>query len=511
MANLLIVDDELGMRQFLTHLLQREGHVVRVAENGHDALAQLQQQAPDLIISDIRMPDMSGVDLLRAAKELLPEVEMIMMTAFANVDTAREAFLLGAYDFVQKPFDNDLLKETVTRALEKISLVKEKEALLEENKALIQGQRTRGKLGNIIGRSKRMNDLFQMVETVSQVQSTVLVTGESGTGKELVARAIHDLSPRAEKPFVSVNCGAFTETLLESELFGYVKGSFTGASANRKGLFEAANSGTIFLDEIGEMSPAMQVKLLRVLQERKVRPVGATEETMVDTRVIAATNRDLASMVSAGTFREDLYYRISVIPMELPPLRERGSDIAELAEHFIAKYCKQAGRSIALGSPSLRLLEAYSWPGNVRELEHTIERAVALERTDTIQPERLPEQITNYSPIRISSDLQLPDEGINLTAHLDQLEKTYVLEALKRTDGNQTNAADLLKMSVRSLRHLLDKHGIRGLTAQMRDERRMSDTVPRLRSSDPYPRRRSDDLDESTESSGQAASAGEGN
>ena len=287
MANLLIVDDELGMRQFLTHLFQREGHVVRVAENGRDALEQLRQQAPDLIISDIRMPDMSGVDLLREARALLPQVEVVMMTAFANVDTAREAFLLGAYDFVQKPFDNDLLKETVARALKKISLLKEKEALLEENKALIQGQRTRGSLGNIIGRSDRMLALYQMIETVALVQSTVLVTGESGTGKELVARAIHDLSPRAEKPFVSVNCGAFTETLLESELFGYVKGSFTGANANRKGLFEAANSGTIFLDEIGEMSPAMQVKLLRVLQERKVRPVGATEETIVDTRVCA--------------------------------------------------------------------------------------------------------------------------------------------------------------------------------------------------------------------------------
>src|ERR1043165_8156697 len=297
MANLLIVDDELGMRQFLTHLFQREGHFVRVAENGRVALEQLEQLPPDLIISDIRMPDMSGVELLRAARELLPDVEVIMMTAFANVDTAPEAFLLRAYDFVQKPFDNDLLKETVTRALDKISLIKEKEALLEENKALIQGQRTRGKLGNIIGRSQRMQALYQLVETVAQVQSTVLVTGESGTGKELVARAIHDLSPRAEKPFVSVNCGAFTETLLESELFGYVKGSFTGANANRKGLFEAANSGTIFLDEIGEMSPAMQVKLLRALQEGEIRAVGSNESHKVDVRIIAATHRDLEKMV----------------------------------------------------------------------------------------------------------------------------------------------------------------------------------------------------------------------
>jgi two-component system response regulator PilR (NtrC family) len=504
MANLLIVDDELGMRQFLTHLLQREGHKVRVAENGRVAMELLRQESAELILSDIRMPDMSGIELLRASRAFLPEVEVIMMTAFANVDTAREAFLLGAYDFVQKPFDNDLLKETVARALAKVSLIKEKEALLVENQALIQGQRNRGKLGNIIGRSQRMMSLYQMIETVAQVQSTVLVTGESGTGKELVARAIHDLSPRAERPFVSVNCGAFTETLLESELFGYVKGSFTGASANRKGLFEAANSGTIFLDEIGEMSPAMQVKLLRVLQERKVRPVGATEEMLVDTRVIAATNRDLASMVQNGTFREDLYYRISVIPIELPPLRERAEDIAELAVHFVNKFCAPTSRKLEISASALTLLERYSWPGNVRELEHTIERAVALEAGSSIEPERLPEKINNYNPYRVADAMEFPDEGINLTAHLDQLEKTYVVEALRRSGGNQTNAAELLRLSVRSLRHLLDKHGIRGLTAQMRDERRGPESTPRRRATDPPLRRRADDDEEL------ASSAGEG-
>ena len=504
MAKLLIADDELGMRQFLTHLLQREGHAVRVAGNGNEAMALLREEPADLLLSDIRMPDMGGIDLLRAARELLPEIEVIMMTAFANVDTAREAFLLGAFDFVQKPFDNELLKETVARALAKISLVREKKALIEENKALIQGQRTRGKLGNIIGRSSRMLSLYQMIETVAQVQSTVLVTGESGTGKELVARAIHDTSPRAERPFVSVNCGAFTETLLESELFGYVKGSFTGANTNRKGLFEAANSGTIFLDEIGEMSSAMQVKLLRVLQERKVRPVGATEEMLVDTRVIAATNRDLASMVANGTFREDLYYRISVIPIELPPLRERSEDISELTTHFIEKFCAPTGRKLSISESAMRLLERYSWPGNVRELEHTIERAVALEHTSSIEPERLPEKITNYNPYRVADAMEFPTEGINLTAHLDQLEKTYLVEALRRTGGNQTNAAELLKLSVRSLRHLLDKHRIRGLTAQMRDERRGPESAPRRRATDPIPRRRSDDDDEEL-----AAGAGE--
>jgi two-component system response regulator PilR (NtrC family) len=353
-----------------------------------------------------------------------------------------------------------------------------------------------------------MQAVFQMIETVAQVQSTVLITGESGTGKELVARAIHDLSARAQKPFVSVNCGAFTDTLLESELFGYVKGSFTGATANRKGLFEAADQGTIFLDEIGEMSPAMQVKLLRVLQERKVRPVGAHEELQVNSRVIAATNRDLAALVKEGVFREDLFYRVSVIPIELPSLRERGADIAELADHFVRKYSTQTSHAISISEGAMRLLETYSWPGNVRELEHTIERAVALEKTDTIQPERLPAQVTNYNEARVNSELEIPTGGLHLTAHLDQLEKTYVLEALRRTEGNQTNAAELLKMTVRSLRHLLDKHGIRGLTAQMRDDRR-SDAVPRRRATDPHPRRRAEDLPEPVNDAEQAARAGE--
>lgn len=509
MANLLIVDDELSMRQFLTHLFQRDGHAIRVAENGRQAMALLRRQPADVIISDVKMPDMGGIELLRAARELQPSVEVIMMTAFANEETAHEAFLLGAFDFVHKPFDNELLKEKVARALQKISIVREKQALQDENDALIKGQRARGKLSNIIGQSDRMQAVYQMIETVAQVQSTVLITGESGTGKELVARAIHDLSPRAQKPFVSVNCGAFTETLLESELFGYVKGSFTGATANRKGLFEAADQGTIFLDEIGEMSPAMQVKLLRVLQERKVRPVGAHEETGVNSRVIAATNRDLSALVKEGTFREDLFYRVSVIPMELPALRERGSDIAELTEHFIQKFCTQTGRKLSINGQALRLLENYFWPGNVRELEHTIERAVALEKTDTIQPERLPEQIAKYNPARIASELELPADGIDLTAHLDQLEKTYVLEALRHTEGNQTNAANLLKMSVRSLRHLLDKHGIRELTAQMRDERRTGDSIPRRRATDPHPRRRDEDGDDELGSSGHAARAGE--
>ena len=461
MPNLLIVDDEQSYRQLLSLVFEGDNHTIRTASNGREALEVLETFAADIIISDVKMPDMNGIELLRAAREQFPDIGVVLMTAFASVETAREAFKLGADDFITKPFDVDELKAIVKKTLEKQELV-------VENKAFKRAQRERGSLKNIIGRSDKMQAVFQMIETVAEVQSTVLITGESGTGKELVARAIHDLSPRAEKPFISINCGAFTETLLESELFGYVKGAFTGANTNRKGLFEAGNRGSIFLDEIGEMSSAMQVKLLRVLQEKKVRPVGGHEEIPFDTRVIAATNRNLKSMTEEGTFREDLFYRISVIPIHLPPLRERKEDISDLVLHFIKKFCDQTGRDVVVSDKASQILENYAWHGNVRELEHTIERAVALERTAEIQPERLPEHITRYDPIRINADFELTDAGLDLVAHLDHLEKTYVLEALRKSGGNQTKAADLLKMQVRSIRHLLDKHDIRSVSAQMR-------------------------------------------
>jgi two-component system response regulator PilR (NtrC family) len=461
MSNILIVDDEQSYRQLLSLVFDGDGHTMRTATNGREALKALEEEPADLIISDVKMPDMDGIEMLRAVRETLPDLGVILMTAFASVETAREAFKLGADDFIQKPFDVEELKLIVRKTLEK-------QALIDENRAFKRAQRERGSVKNIVGNSGKMHAIFQMIETVAEVQSTILITGESGTGKELVARAIHDLSDRAEKPFISINCGAFTETLLESELFGYIKGSFTGANTNRKGLFEAAHKGTIFLDEIGEMSPAMQVKLLRVLQERRVRPVGAHEEIVIDARVIAATNRDLKQMSIEGTFREDLFYRISVIPIHLPPLRDRKEDITELVSHFIGKFCDQSGRILGISPKAMELLENYMWGGNVRELEHTVERAVALERTEEIQPERLPEHITNYNPERIKAEFELPDNGLNLTAHLENLEKTYVIEALRLTAGNQTKAADLLQMQVRSLRHLLDKHSIRNLSAQMR-------------------------------------------
>ena len=462
MSNILIVDDEQSYRQLLTLVFEAEGHTVRTASNGGEAVESLQSEPADVIISDVRMPDMDGIGLLTAVRETFQDTGVVLMTAFASVDTARDAFKLGADDFIQKPFDVEELKLIVRKTLEK-------QQLIDENRAFRRAQRQRGSVKNIVGSSAKMQAIYQMIETVAEVQSTVLINGESGTGKELVARAIHDLSPRAEKPFISINCGAFTETLLESELFGYVKGSFTGANTNRKGLFEAANRGTIFLDEIGEMSPAMQVKLLRVLQERRVRPVGAHDEIPVDARVIAATNRDLKQMSTEGTFREDLFYRVSVIPINLPPLRERREDIPDLVNHFVGKFCEMTGRDLTISPKAMEMLEKYVWGGNVRELEHTIERAVALERGDEIQPERLPEHVTNYNPERISSEFELPDEGLNLTAHLENLERIYVVEALRKTSGNQTRAADLLQMQVRSLRHLLDKHSIRSLSAQMRN------------------------------------------
>lgn len=461
MANILIVDDEQSFRQVLNLVFETDGHSVRTAMNGRQALEMLSIEPADVIISDVKMPDMDGIELLRNAREQFPDIGLVLMTAFASVETAREAFKLGADDFIEKPFDVEELKLIVNKTLEK-------QALVDENRAFKRAQRDLGSIKNIVGSSSRMQAIFQMIETVAAVQSTILISGESGTGKELVARAIHDMSPRAERPFISINCGAFTETLLESELFGYVKGSFTGANTNRKGLFEAANEGTIFLDEIGEMSPAMQVKLLRVLQERRVRPVGAHDEINIDARVIAATNRDLKQMSKEGTFREDLFYRISVIPIDLPPLRERADDIPSLIDHFIEKYCKLAGKELTISPKATQLLENYAWHGNVRELEHTIERAVALERSNEIQPEQLPDHITNYNPARIDAEFELPEGGINLSAHLENLEKTYIVEALRSSGGNQTKAADLLQMPVRSLRHLLDKHSIRNLSAQMR-------------------------------------------
>jgi two-component system response regulator PilR (NtrC family) len=371
------------------------------------------------------------------------------MTAFGTIDTAREAFKLGADDFIQKPFNNDELKLIVRRALDRQELV-------NENRAFRLAQRKSGNTSNIIGSSPKMQELHHKIAIVANEESTVLITGESGSGKELVARAIHDLSPRAEKPFIPINCGAMPETLLESELFGFMKGTFTGAVQNRAGMFESADKGSIFLDEIGDMSPAMQVKMLRVLQEGRVRRIGASGEISIDTRVIAATNRDIRP-TSDGGFRSDLYYRISVIPLAVPPLRDRREDIPELAEHFVNRFSSRSGKKIRLSDEALDVLKNRPWPGNVRELEHTVERAVAFtEDGETIGASHCADEEPPAS-----SSVHLPAAGLHLPTHINTIEKDIVTEALNRTNGNQTRAADLLQIPVHAIRHLLDKHNLR--------------------------------------------------
>jgi two-component system response regulator PilR (NtrC family) len=452
MPKLLIVDDEEGYRQVLKAIFDAEGYGVETANDGRSALARLKNGKVDLIVSDVRMPDIDGIELLKTSRELNPDIGVVLMTAFGTLDTAREAFRLGADDFIQKPFNNEELKVIVKRTLEK-------QAIINENRAFRTAQRERGSLSNIIGQSEKMLDLFRMMEAVAREQSTVLITGESGTGKELVARAIHEMSDRADKPFVPVNCGAMTETLLESELFGFMKGTFTGATQSRAGMFESADKGTIFLDEIGEMSQGMQVKLLRVLQERSVRRIGARDETPVDTRVIAATNRELGPMVEDGSFRRDLYYRVSVIPLHVPPLRERREDIPGLADHFVRKFSLRSGKTIGLSKNALDTLLGRPWLGNVRELENIIERAVALSNDGD---EIMPEYCTDGLASTRVPDVVLPTTGLHLPEFLNGLEKEYVEQAVTRCGGNQTKAAALLQIPVHALRHLLDKHGLRG-------------------------------------------------
>jgi two-component system response regulator PilR (NtrC family) len=381
---ILVVDDERSMRELLAIVLKREGYEVLLADSGTSALATLEREPIDLLISDIKMPDLSGVDVLRAAKQMDQDILGIMITAFASTETAVEAMRLGACDYLSKPFDVDLLRMKVREKIEARQL-RQENVLLKRTLGLSH------QFSNIIGRSEAMLAVFKMIETIARTNSTILLTGESGTGKGLVAQAIHFHSLRRDKPMVSLNCGAMPEALLESELFGHMRGAFTGADSNKKGLLEVAEKGTIFLDEIGEMSGVMQVKLLRVLQERRFRRVGGLEELQADIRVIAATNQDLTKAVAESRFREDLYYRINVIPISLPPLRERLEDIPLLADHFLAKYAQQMGKSVTgVSHAAMELLQQHDWPGNIRELENVIERAVALEATPAILPESLP-------------------------------------------------------------------------------------------------------------------------
>jgi two-component system response regulator PilR (NtrC family) len=448
-ARILVVDDERSMRELLAIVLKREGYEVLLADSGTEAIRVLDNEPIDLLISDIRMPDLSGVEVLRAAKRADQDVIGIMITAFASTESAVEALRLGAYDYLSKPFDVEELKIVVRNALER-------RQLRQENALLKRVLQTNHQFSNLIGRSEAMRAVFRLIETVAPTNSTILITGESGTGKELVARAIHFNSLRKDRPFVAVNCAALPETLLESELFGHVKGAFTDATTNKKGLLEVADKGTAFLDEIADMTPLMQVKLLRVLQERRFRRLGGTDEIAADIRIIAATNRDLGRLVAEGKFREDLYYRINVIPVHLPPLRERPEDIPLLAEHFVAKFSRQMDKPITgLSRAALRLLQAYHWPGNVRELENAIERAVALERGSTIAAESL--QLGALAPVRVEP---LPESGFDLERHVQEIEREYIQEALRRAGGVKVKAADLLGMSFRSFRYYMKKYNL---------------------------------------------------
>jgi two-component system response regulator PilR (NtrC family) len=451
---ILIVDDERSMRELLGIVLKREGYDVVCAENGKSALAVLERDPIDLLISDIKMPDMSGVNVLKAAKQIDKEILAIMITAFASTETAVEAMRLGACDYLAKPFDVDELKMKVREKLES-------RHLRRENVLLKRALHASHEFSNIIGRSESMLEVFQLVDTIARTSSTILITGESGTGKELVARAVHFNSLRRDRPFVAFNCAALSETLLESELFGHMRGSFTGAESNKKGLIETAERGTVFLDEIADMSPTVQVKILRVLQERRFRRLGGVEEIEADIRIIAATNHDLAKAVAEGRFREDLFYRINVIPVHLPPLRERREDVTLLADHFLAKYREQMGKEVTgISQDALRHLEAYDWPGNVRELENVIERAVALEQTRVILAETLPPHLRGRGRSGAPDAPALPDSGFDLEAHVQHIERDYIAQALRRAGGVQVKAADLLGMSFRSFRYYAKKYNL---------------------------------------------------
>ncbi len=450
MNRILVVDDERSMRDFLSIMLKKEGYDVVTAENGGDALKTVQGEIFDLVISDVKMPELDGIDVLRAVKEVSPETVVIMITAFATTETAVEAMKLGAYDYIIKPFKVDEIKLIIKKAFEKHSLRKENILLRREIESRVGFE-------NFIGKSEPMQRIFSLIKQVADTKSTVLITGESGTGKELVAKALHFNSARKDGPFVTVNCGALPETLLESELFGSMKGAFTGAVSNRQGLFEAANGGTLFLDEISSTTPALQIKLLRVIQEREFKRVGGTDDIKVDVRVLAASNSDLQADVKQGNFREDLYYRLNVIPIHLPSLRERKEDIALLVDFFLKKYSQ--GRAPKNVTPeAMKLLMSYPWPGNVRELENTIERMVILAPGDTIQREHIQETIKDVRPCAELVPSDIPEAGVDLETLLESAEKTLLKKALEKAGGVKTEAAKLLGLSFRSFRHRLKKY-----------------------------------------------------
>ncbi len=459
---ILVVDDEESIREFFEIMLKREGYEVSTASNGREGLEALKASPADLVISDIQMPEMSGLDLLAKAREFDSELVCIMITAFGSTETAVEAMKLGAYDYIQKPFKIDEIKIIVQQALEKRSLKLENAQLKKE-------LGTKYAFDNIIGSAPPMLRIYEMVKRVANTKSSVLITGESGTGKELIARAIHYNGPLKDKPFVTVNCGAIPENLMESEMFGHKKGSFTGAIADKKGLFEVANGGTIFLDELGELPLSMQVKLLRVIQEGTFKRVGGTDDVRVDVRVISATNRVLDHEVKTGNFREDLFYRLNVIQIQCPPLRERRDDVQMLANSFLEKFSSILGIPVKkISNEAMDTLKRYHYPGNVRELENIIERTVALEPGAIILPESLPRHMHEAQQPAGQLDahkIEIDEQaGIDLERLVADFERTLLMKALQQTGGVKKKAAKLLKISFRSMRYRVDKYALNALS-----------------------------------------------
>jgi len=443
---ILVIDDEKSMRECLEIIFNKEGYAVLSAGNGSEGLRLFQNNQVDLIIQDLKMPGLSGTDLLRAIRERDDSVPVVVITAYSTWDTAVEAMRLGAYGYIKKPFENDNIKSVVERAIESRSLL---QSGADEN------------FKDIIGNHAGMRKLFDMIRRIAPTDATVLINGESGTGKELIACALHRGSLRASQRFVTINCGAFPDTLLESELFGHVKGAFTGSAGDKHGLLEVADKGTFFLDEVGEMSPQMQVKFLRALENQEFKPVGGINTKKVDVRFITATNRDLTEMVDKGLFRTDLFYRLNVIPLTLPPLRDRMEDVPLLAGHFLAKYAdKMKKQATRIAPEALEVLKTYDWPGNVRELENTIQRAVALSDGEVIDKDHL--VIIGAHKIAVAEAVRsiLGPEGIDLEKELEQLEKKYIGEALQLCNGHLSNAAKLLKMTFRSIRYRVKKLGL---------------------------------------------------
>ena len=450
-GSILVVDDEAGMREVLSTILGRAGYDVVAAPSVAEGLAFLAERPFDVTITDLRMPGTDGISLLQQIKSRDSNALVIVITSFSTWDSAVEAMRLGAFDYIKKPFDNDDIKAVVARAMEVALQLKTHGSA--EVPAYVR---------NIIGAGPVIQEIHNLIRRVAPTDSTILIQGESGTGKELVARAVYNCSSRSEEAFIVVNCGAFTESLLESELFGHIRGSFTGAISDKKGLLEIAHRGTFFLDEVSEMSKQTQVKFLRVLEEREFKPVGSTETRRADVRFITATNRDLAKAVARGEFREDLFYRLNVIPITIPPLRERKEDIPLLAGHFLARYSEEMGKNVTSVSPeAMDFLINYDWPGNVRELENTIQRAVALSRDAVLTTEDLVIKMRTGTPAAALMTKDLPPEGIDLEKRLADVERSFILSALERSNFNVTRAASLLNTSFRSLRYRIAKLGIK--------------------------------------------------